>query len=88
MPTPASASQVVVATPARLPGSGRRRGWALRLALAACYIGGWCAISQIHLQASDLERFYIPAALIALHGRPLFIYSAATCMAIHWRMVR
>ncbi|HET9110914.1 MAG TPA: hypothetical protein VFN78_08835 [Ktedonobacterales bacterium] len=51
--------------------------WALRLALAALYILGWSALSQIHLQTSDLERFYIPAAMIALHGRPLFIYSAS-----------
>jgi uncharacterized membrane protein len=54
-----------------------RAGWTLRLALAALYILGWSALSQIHLQTSDLERFYIPAALIALHGQPLFIYSAS-----------
>lgn len=52
-------------------------GWALRLALVAIYLAGWSALSQIHLQTSDLERFYIPAALIALHGRPLFIYSGS-----------
>ena len=52
-------------------------GWALRLALVAIYLVGWSALSQIHLQTSDLERFYIPAALIALQGRPLFVYSSS-----------
>lgn len=60
-------------------GAQRRQGWALalRLTLVALYICGWSALSLIHLQTSDLERFYIPAALVALHGRPLFIYSAS-----------
>lgn len=85
--TTASAPQTT-ATPqrlrARVTGWLRTRlsahasgGWALRLALAALYILGWSALSQIHLQTSDLERFYIPAAMMALHGRPLFIYSAS-----------
>jgi hypothetical protein len=52
-------------------------GWALRLALAAIYLVGWSLLSQIHLQTTDLERFYIPAALVAQHGRPLFIYSSS-----------
>lgn len=53
------------------------RALALRLVLAAIYICGWSALSLIHLQTSDLERFYIPAALVALRGQPLFIYSAS-----------
>jgi hypothetical protein len=52
-------------------------GWALRLALAAIYLVGWSLLSQIHLQTTDLERFYIPAALVAQHGRPLYIYSSS-----------
>ena len=60
----------------RLAAHGRG-GWALRLALAAVYLGGWSLLGQMHLQPTDLERFYIPAALVALHGRPLFIYSAS-----------
>ena len=86
--TPSSAPQSAVATPARLtPGlrawltarlaAHTRAGWMLRLALAVIYLVGWSALSQIHLQTSDLERFYIPAALVALHGRPLFIYSVS-----------
>jgi len=57
--------------------AGRRGAWALRLALAALYIGGWSFLSLIHLQPTDLDRFYIPAALVALRGRPLFIYSVS-----------
>ncbi len=82
--TRSSAPQSAIATPARLTArltarlaAHTPRGWALRLALAAIYLGGWSALSQIHLQTSDLERFYIPAALVALHGRPLFIYSVS-----------
>lgn len=40
------------------------------------YVALWCAISLIHPQATDLERFYIPSALVALRGQPLLIYSA------------
>ena len=73
------------AEPVRAPGTAtavvgrapRRGGWALRLLLAALYVGGWSALSLIHLQPTDLDRFYIPAALVALHGRPLDLYSVS-----------
>lgn len=71
---PANAARAWLA--ARLSAHGWG-GWALRLALAAIYLVGWSLLSQIHIQTTDLERFYIPAALVALHGRPLFIYSSS-----------
>ena len=52
-------------------------GWALRALLVAMYVCGWSALSLIHLQPTDLDRFYIPAALVALRGNPLFIYSVS-----------
>ena len=87
MPTPADAPRPATLAPARLAAwpstrlagwlaSVKGKGWPLRLALAALYICGWSALSQIRLQPTDLERFYIPAALVALHGRPLFLYSS------------
>lgn len=73
------------AEPSRAPGAAtvvaerapRRGGWALRLLLAVSYVGGWSALSLIHLQPTDLDRFYIPAALVALQGRPFAIYSVS-----------
>lgn len=51
-----------------------RAVWAL---LAIVYVVGWSALATIHPQPNDLTRFYIPAALVALHGRPLDIYSVS-----------
>jgi len=83
MPLPADAPRPVTLAPARPARSAARLaalrggGWPLRAALAMLYVCAWSALSQIHLQPTDLERFYIPAALVALHGRPLLLYSAS-----------
>ncbi len=83
MPTPAqparahSVSAWVIAAGARgfsWREAWRRRGWWL---LAVLYVCGWSALSLIRLRPTDLERFYIPAALVALRGSPLLIYSVS-----------
>ncbi|MDE3230825.1 MAG: hypothetical protein KGO05_13180, partial [Chloroflexota bacterium] len=63
--------------PPRTPAAPPRREWprAVWASLALAYIVGWSALSLIHPQPSDLDRFYIPAALVALRGHPLDIYS-------------
>lgn len=47
------------------------------VALSIVYIVGWSALSLVHPHPSDLDAFFLPAALVALHGRPLLIYSVS-----------
>ncbi|HEX8981578.1 MAG TPA: hypothetical protein VF792_02310 [Ktedonobacterales bacterium] len=54
-----------------------RRMRAVAVALALVYVVGWSALSLVQPHPSDLDTFFLPAAFVALHGRPLFIYSVS-----------
>lgn len=54
-----------------------RRSRVVAAALAIVYVVGWSALSLVHPHPSDLDTFFLPAALVAAHGQPLLIYSVS-----------
>lgn len=81
MSTPTTGAEPTrpAAAASTLPHAPRQkwRSVASPLALALLYLLGWSALGLIHPQPSDLETYFIPAARVALDGRPLFIYSVS-----------
>lgn len=74
---PAQASEASTARTLGQSDTARRR-WLWRGAMAlgaAVYILFWAATAFDKVNPTDLDIFFLPAATIALHGRPLDVYT-------------